>query len=293
MPELDFDALHLACGERDFVQILHCPFGWPGGKTNLLSFIIPHLPYRERYIEPFGGSFAIGIAREPSKTDVFNDRYGGVVDFYRCLRNPQLYQQLIDRIEMSICAREEFVWCKETWESVSDPVERAARWFYMIKYSFASLTQVFGRSMSQGNCYAMKLHKCLENFPELHRRLRSITIENLDFRDCITQYDSPNAVFYIDPPYPDIPGIYNENLKTQDFYDLIELIENCQGFVALSGYHNPIFDNCKFWDEVFETKKCCSIASTKVHASGNNKNKDEQGLVYERPDVIEVLWIKK
>ena len=107
--------------------VLRAPFSYPGGKSKSVIHILPHLPYRNSYIEPFGGSATILLARQSSQLEVFNDRFAGVVALYRCIRDDVKCQKVVERLSTIVSSREEFVWCKQNWETAEDDVERAAR----------------------------------------------------------------------------------------------------------------------------------------------------------------------
>lgn len=102
---LDGLSTHVEPESRD-QEILRPPFSYPGSKSRSIDKILPHLPYTGVYIEPFGGSAAVLLARRPSKLEVFNDRYAGVVAFYRCIRDNNLMCQLCERLDLTIHARE-------------------------------------------------------------------------------------------------------------------------------------------------------------------------------------------
>ena len=44
-------------------------FGWYGGKYNHLNWLLPLLPTAHHYCEPFGGSAAVLLNREPSPVE--------------------------------------------------------------------------------------------------------------------------------------------------------------------------------------------------------------------------------
>ena len=62
-------------------------FGWYGGKFNHLDWLLPLLPTCHHYCEPFGGSAAVLLNREPSPVETYNDIDGEAVNFFRVLRN--------------------------------------------------------------------------------------------------------------------------------------------------------------------------------------------------------------
>ena len=54
-------------------------FGWYGGKFSHLNWLLPLLPDCHHYCEPFGGSAAVLLNREPSPVETYNDIDGEVV----------------------------------------------------------------------------------------------------------------------------------------------------------------------------------------------------------------------
>ena len=49
------------------------PFGWYGGKFSHLDWLLPLLPRCHHYCEPFAGSGAVLLNRDPSSVETFND----------------------------------------------------------------------------------------------------------------------------------------------------------------------------------------------------------------------------
>jgi DNA adenine methylase len=286
--ELDANTCDHTEVSRD--TILKPPFGWPGGKSKSVTKILPHLPYRQNYIEPFGGSYAVGLCRRAFGLEVCNDRYSGITDFYRCLRDPALVTRLIDWLELTVHSREEFQRCTATWENAEDPVERAARWYYMIQASFSGLGRCYGRALNSNCIVADKIRNRLENFWPVHERLRTVQIENQDWLHCMKDYDAVDTVFYIDPPYIDASrGTYKHELSADDHRELLTTIFQCKGYVALSGYAgNPVIDNNP-WDEIHTWDIFVSMQSV----VNNERNKKEaHNDVVERGTSKECLWIK-
>jgi DNA adenine methylase len=271
-------------------ECLKAPFGWPGGKSKSLDKILPHLPYYNTYVEVFGGAGSVLLARDKCKMEVYNDRFGGVVDFYRVLRDPKLSEQLFTRLNNTVHAREEFLLCLETWENVEDPVERAARWYYTIAYSFAAKGKTFGRSVSGANCMSGKIQGNIQLFEPVKKRLEKVLIENLDFRQIFKDFDKHDAVFYCDPPYMHASSThYKHEMQMSDHKALLECIFNAQGFVALSGYPNELYDSYP-WDEKKVWEQFVSVQG-EVYKEENNlahlKGLKERGMT------TECLWIKE
>lgn len=82
-------------------------FGWYGGKYSHLDWLLPLLPHTQHYCEPFGGSAATLINREPSPLETYNDIDGELVNFFRVLREQK--DALVEAIGLTPFSREEFV----------------------------------------------------------------------------------------------------------------------------------------------------------------------------------------
>jgi DNA adenine methylase len=269
--------------------ILKAPFGYPGGKTRSLMQILPHLPYRKSFLDVCGGAGNVILSRRPSKLEVYNDRFGGVTDFYRCIKDPVLFDKLTDWLDHTVHSREEFWFCKNTWENHQDIVERAARWYYMTMYSFGAQGRNFGRSVSHATNISGKVRARIPDFQKVHERFRNILIENQDVRVLLKDFDSEDAVFYIDPPYF---GTYKEFYPTimteKDHVEMLDMVFKMKGFVAVSGYQNEVYKSYK-WDQVL-TWKC--FVSSKSVAKNSNYGEDIAKM-NERYEATEVLYIKE
>jgi DNA adenine methylase len=266
-------------------QYERAPFGWVGGKSRSLKYLLPHIPYRRCYVEPFGGSGVVMLNRNPSPLEVFNDRHSGVVAFYRCIRDPEKLGQLIDRLELTIHSREEFIWCKQTFKDVVDDVERAARWYYMIETSFSNKGQYWGR-VRYGKNTSNKISNKLKEFDRIHDRFRNVQVENQNWRQIILDYDSHDTVFYCDPPYLGTDTSLYDGLvfKRDDHIQLLETLQDLNGIVVLSGYPNLLYDDYK-WDERYEWEVA---VTTDGQVKTNTNKKQTAGKVIK---TTEVAWI--
>lgn len=262
------------------------PFSYPGNKYRLAEKIIDILPPRERYIEPCGGTFCVGLNRPPSKLEVFNDIHPGITHFYRVLRNHS--DKLANWLELTVHSREEWVHCKESWDQCDDPVEKAGRWYYALEYSFGALGRNYGRPTGvTGGPFSGKLRERAALLPYVHERLKNVNIECQDVFQVIDDYDHPDAVFYIDPPYLNADtGIYG-NI---DHKRLIERIFSMEAFVAVSG-HPHIWYDAQKWDDRYEWQLSSTIKSMSFDANNN-----KEGLEFHdggRELRTEILWIKE
>jgi len=109
-------------------KVMKAPIRYYGGKTYQAAWILDVINRYQfkTYIEPFGGSGAILFAKEPSPVEIYNDLYSDLVTFYRVLRNPKTYKELITFLEHSPYSREMFGESKDALSNKKlSTVERA------------------------------------------------------------------------------------------------------------------------------------------------------------------------
>jgi len=270
-----FEMLDGASGKKK--PIIKAPFGWPGGKSRTVEWIVDLMPRSDIFVDVFGGSGIVMLNMPASKNDVFNDINSGVCSLYRCVRDRQKLDRLIEWIESTIHSYEDWVTCKETWKDTADDVERAGRWLYMVQYSFAGQGRAYGFSRRH-NAFSGKLLLKASIFGPIHDRFRNVNVENRDWREMLEKYDTEETVFYLDPPYPDsdMAACYGKHVMGWDAQrEMLERIKHLKGTVVLSGYANKLYDSYT-WSKR-HTKE--SFVST---------TKAEHGRV----KAEEVLWIK-
>lgn len=259
-------------------------FPYAGGKGRSEQFILPYIPYTDRFIEVCGGTGRILLSRKACKLEVFNDIHSGITCFYKCIRDKNLKDKLIERLELTIHGREEFNWCKNTWEKENDPVEKAARWYYMTCYSFAGVGRNFGRTMNPSSVFSGKVRRNLEHFEAVHQRFSRVQVECADWRQLFRDYDHKDTVFYIDPPYYG-KNIYKHNWTQSDHEEMCQRIQQLEGFAAVSGYDNPIYDKYKWNDRITYDVR---ISATTKAVNTDTSNVTQVGKGEEE----EILWIK-
>ena len=113
-------------------------FGWYGGKFSHLDWLLPLLPRTPYYCEPFAGSAAVLLNREPSTVETYNDLDGEVAAFFRVLREQS--EALTKAIALTPFSREEFALaCKLDPEI--PPLERARRFYVRARQVRTGLAQ--------------------------------------------------------------------------------------------------------------------------------------------------------
>lgn len=267
---------------------VRAPFSWPGNKFNSLDEIIPLLPPGDRFIEPCGGSGVVTLNLvNKYKLMVFNDRHSGITAFFRCVKDKAKKDKILEWLNLSLHSREEFIWCRDSWENCQDDVERAARWYYMLRTSFSHLGRNWGRATGGAAQIGKKLYNNLDLIDVAHRRLRDVQIENLDAIQCVKDYAGAGAVFYCDPDYIGTDtGIYQHGVEHKR---LLETVFASKGWFAVSSYRNELYDSYD-WDQRFEWEIADKMRARVFNESNNLKGK--QNVMAHHGLVKECLYVK-
>ncbi len=160
-------------------------FGWYGGKFSHLDWLLPLLPKTEHFCEPFAGSAAVLINREPSSVETYNDMDGDVANFFRALRVQK--EELIEAIGLTPFSREEFEKAiSEPTNELSD-LERARRFYIRARQVRTGLAQTASSGRWAHCCLTSRAGMAgavsrwlgsVEALPEIAQRLLRVQIEN-------------------------------------------------------------------------------------------------------------------
>lgn len=258
-------------------------FGWYGGKFSHLDWLLPLLPACHHYCEPFAGSAAVLLNRETSPVETYNDIDGEVVNFFRVLRDE--HEALIRAIALTPFSREEYHQAiYEGSENIS-AVERARRFYVRARQTRTGLAQTasLGRWANCKNTSRAGMSGVVSRWlggvqalDSIAERLLRVQIENRPAVDVIRLYDSPDTLFYCDPPYLHATRgdakAYGFEMDEAQHRELARTLNACQGKVAVSGYEHPLMD------ELFEPDRWCKTrgADKTIHSTKGSR--------------VEVLW---
>jgi DNA adenine methylase len=244
-------------------------FGWYGGKFSHLDWLLPLLPQTHCYCEPFSGSAAVLLNRDPSPVETYNDIDGDVVNFFRVLRERP--DDLIRVIALTPFSREEFHQAiNGSMQGISD-LERSRRFYIRARQARTGLAQTatLGRWANCKNTSRAGMSGVVsrwlggvEALQEIAERLLRVQIENRPAAEIIRLYDSADTLFYCDPPYlHETRGdskAYRFEMDLDQHRDLSQALSKCKGKVALSGYRCATMDNWyKGWRRFDAPMKQC------------------------------------
>lgn len=194
---------------------------WYGGKGILWRWILDNLPGGAVYVEPFGGGASLLLNKPPHPVEVYNDLNGDLVNLFRAVQDESRFEKLKHRLEWTLYSYDEFRRARRILAESQDPDERA--WAFYVAYNqgfsgVATSDGNWGRAHTDDAEKTSRWRNGIAKLPLIRERMMRVHIDNRDALEVIKYWDTPDTVFYIDPPYP------HETRATKNLYDL-ETIE--------------------------------------------------------------------
>ncbi|MEK7383360.1 MAG: DNA adenine methylase, partial [Elusimicrobiota bacterium] len=220
-------------------------WGSPAGKKRLADRLAGLLPAHKTYVEPFAGSAAVLFAKEPTEVDVINDADPEIVEAYRIIK--RLKPEQVARLRKMTWTGD-----KATFKRLFDArpkgdLEKLHRFLYVTHFSYGKLRS---RSFSpSGEGIEAATVDRIEKFGP---RLKNVRIHCGDYERVVRKYDSKDAAFYLDPPYPG----YNVDVGESDFDEarFLALLKSIKGkFLLTYGTRGEL--PARFEKEGFQVKR--------------------------------------
>lgn len=190
----------------------------------------------KRYVEVFGGAGWILFSRDQhASLEIFNDIDGNLINLYRCVQYhcQELQRELkMGGEQLLPNSRELFLdYLAQMNVRGLTNIQRAARYFYIIRASYGADRNTFG-------CSKKAMHNAIERLPEIQQRLKDVVIENRSYDAVIKTYNKEESLFYLDPPYYNAEDFYN-GFTHDDHLRLREQLVTVKGWFILSYNDHP------------------------------------------------------
>jgi DNA adenine methylase len=275
-----------------------------GGKQRLAKRIISLMPKHTVYVEPFAGGAAVffmkgdlfSLAARGSDyyREVLNDTNMSIVNSYRVMQRKETADRLLMMLENTPYSRAEYERAGEFMDS-DDCVERAWALMVRVNWSFANslssnTMQIGTITRNHGASWANKRHR----MRDVVERMREVYVEHVDALECIRKWDSPQTLFYCDPPYPGADQGHYSGYTSDDFAALVSALDTCEGSFILSNYDQPGVPQS--WDR-FEYGVKCNGAITRTtdrtevlwRVDRSDNMPDKLKRLFERDDQCKLL----
>lgn len=268
-----------------------------GGKAYLAKKIRALFPPHTRYCETHFGSGAVLLAGDGEGVAEFaNDLDKDLSNFWDVLGVWTHFVQFKQKCEATPFS--EPAWeraverLKQPWissavlASLEDVIDRAHAFFTVNRQSrqalgkdFATPTSRLRRGMNE---QVSAWLSAVDGLPEMHARLRRVEIRCMDAVEFIRELDSPETLFYCDPPYMaetrrDGAKEYGPHEMTVEQHRaLLFCLSQIKGKFVLSGYPNELYDQ---WEK---SMGFCYVDHVIDNKASGKKEKEKK---------IERLWM--
>lgn len=224
-------------------------FPYYGANSTITDSITKYFPEDvSTFVEVFGGSAEILLAKHPSKLEVYNDIDSGLTAIFECLIYEDLRKQLYHKLRVIPPCEKIFQELKQ-WRPVK-LVDKAFRKSYLSRYSYNANCKTYAPIHSKMYHRIKKVPYDAFAFIIEEFSRRNIVIYNRDFRQIFKKFYAPDTLMYCDPPFYEALAEYEHTFEEQDHLDLFACITK---FCDLEKNRLVIlsYDDCDFIRELY------------------------------------------
>lgn len=242
---------------------------WLGGKKNLARRIVERIeavPHR-CYAEPFCGMAGVFFRRRRKpQAEALNDVDVEIVNLFRIVREHP--DELMRQFDWALSSRQDFRRFLETPPDILTDVQRAARFVYLQRLSFAGKPahKATIGDFVRGPQYPSRFRAALVRrlVEAAHERLQGVHVDCLEWDAFIRRYDREFTLFYVDPPYWGHETDYGKGIFARDdFARLAEALRSLKGRFILSLNDRP---------EVRQTFAGFDLEEVRTRYTANNRH---------------------
>ncbi|PKN35660.1 MAG: adenine methyltransferase [Deltaproteobacteria bacterium HGW-Deltaproteobacteria-19] len=243
-----------------------------GGKSLLAKQIIERIPEHRCYCEVFAGAAWVLFKKEESPVEIINDINTDLVTLYRVVKHH--LDEFIRYLRWLLVSREEFERFKEESPDTLTDIQRAVRFYYLLRNGYAGHIVAPSFSMKATGRPSFNLLRIEEDLSAAHLRLARVYIENLPYEKLISRVDKPFTFFYLDPPYYGFENYYGPGIfKREDFTKLADVLRGVKGKFMLS------INNVPEIRQIFKGFVLEEVSTSYTIAGGNHQKRATELLI--------------
>lgn len=232
---------------------MNAPIRYYGGKGTMFNEIIKYFPditTYDTYIEPFGGSYSIGLKNNINvPIEIYNDVNKNVYSLFKVLSDDNLFNEFKKLCDLSYYIsdlRNEYL--DKLKNDSLNILDRAFYFFYVNRTSYngngsLSVNTSIRRNMAKS---VSDMLSCIDRLPELHQRLSKLIVLNQDGIKLIEKYNTSNVFIYCDPPYEQstrTDARYENDMNRDEHLRFIDACLNSNAKILISGYDCELYDS--------------------------------------------------
>jgi len=189
-----------------------------GSKMRYINDILKLIPEHITYVEPFVGSGAVLVSKEPSQKEIINDLDDELIKDWKLLKTTK-YQGEHNNVN-TLEKLQSFI--NKNLNSSNKFNKLSAR----LAYRCALFSGVDDPTYKSKIYRYSNINSKMKILPEYNKRLKNVKIYNEDYKNIIKKYDSKNTFFFLDPPYENTKGLYtNESFNFEELRDILSKIK--------------------------------------------------------------------
>lgn len=236
---------------------MKAPVKYYGGKGTMFNEILRHFPPAESYrtyIEPFGGSYVVGLNMPYiPPVEIYNDLEKNVYSLYKVLSDGSLFGEFKSRCDLAFYSAD---LRKEYQRLLKNPglslADRAFYYFYVNRTSHNGIggfciNSAVRRNMSKS---VSDMLSTVDGLALVHDRLSRLICTDMDGVTLIRRFSLRSDVFmYCDPPYEQstrTAARYKVDMNTLSQKEFIKAASESKAKLLISGY------DCEVYDELTE-----------------------------------------
>lgn len=242
------------------------PSVWFNSRLNMRKEIVDAFPSHFCYCEPFKGTMSTLFYKDKSKIESLNDPNDDIVNFYEVVKDREKYKSLLKCVNNEITVNGE-IFTNNIFDSYYmdlneydkrkdlSKIEFSYRFFYVLLY---------GSGYGPSTCY---VDIFIEN---IYKRLESVFIEKMNYKDILLRYDRDHTFFYIDLPHI---------LYDFDFVEFFNILKEVKGKFLLIGLSNDYIE--KLFKSFFNINSINNeyiITNYDIEKCKNKLNKKEESF---------------
>ena len=270
---------------------MRTPITYYGGKQMLAKLIISHIPEHKLYCEPFFGGGAVFFSKRKSYLEVINDNDNRLMSFYLAIQSK--FTDLKDLIANSLHSEALYKTAKSiyTQKEFSSELQMAWAIWMLTNASFLGTPNGGWKwdNGSAGSHTAIGLNKkralvCLQ----LKDRLNDVQISSRNAIRVITDRDTKNTFFYLDPPYIGTDQKHYSGFTISNLIELLNLIQSIKGKFILSNFWSQTL---RFY--VLKNNWHVILINSHLKVSNLRIRKDKTRLVKSKTEILVMNFIPK
>ena len=267
---------------------------YPGGKNrNTLSYR-PYIPYKDidTYIEPFSGTWAVGLNKARHPVEIYNDWDDELVHLVSLLADKEKGMEVLRMLHQLPYTKDFFDYSKAYLNIVDfqdDDVFAGALVWATFLFSYNGQGTSF-RGIYKGTEPA-EMHRKLMKKIYTIQRLQGVTVMKKDANDLIKEYkEDSRTCLFCDPPYPKV-HLTGKNERSKIYkIEMLEKGKQIDFLKNLEGAKAKIFV-CSYENELYNEILCNNFGWKCVHVKDTYKYMAVGELGQSKERVTEVGYV--